>query len=172
MSVLFSSRDMLEVACNIERQGEAFYRAADKAAHKDTLKAAFDYLAGEERKHLRIFQSMLESLPAQPLPETYTGEYALYIKALSEGRVFGQEATAQELAAKAADEAEVLNVALGLERDSLLFYWEMRGLVRQADQPQIDRVMSEERAHMRQLTDLKNRIVVRLDIPKKPKSPG
>lgn len=158
MAVLFSGRDMLEIAVNIERNGETFYQAAVKSAQKDSARAAFDYLAGEERKHLRTFQSLLNSFPPQPLPETYTGEYALYIKSLSDNRIFTDDNMARSLVAKAASDAEVIHLALSVERDSLLFYWEMRGLLRQADLSVMDRIMEEERSHIRQLTELKRKI--------------
>ena len=158
MSVLFSGQDMLEIAVNIERNGEAFYQAAMKAASENSTKAAFDFLAGEERKHLRTFQSILISLPPQPLPETYSGEYALYVKSLSDNQVFKDDKTARSMAAKAANDAEVVHLALSAERDSLLFYWEMKGLLRQDETPVIDRIMDEERAHIRRLTELERKL--------------
>lgn len=158
MSVLFSGRDMLEIAVNIEKNGQAFYQAAVKSARNDKARVAFDYFAGEERKHIRIFQSLLDSLPPQPLPETYSGEYALYVKNLSEGHVFSGDEAVKSLVAKAANEAEVIHLALSAERDSLLFYWEMRGLIRQQDLPVVDRIMDEERSHVRQLNELKGQI--------------
>lgn len=158
MSVLFSGLDMLEIAVNIERNGEAFYQAAMKAARENSTKAAFDFLAGEERKHLRTFQSILTSLPPQPLSETYSGEYALYVKSLSDNQVFKDDKTARSMAAKAANDAEVVHLALSAERDSLLFYWEMKSLLRQDELPIIDRIMDEERGHVRRLSELERKL--------------
>ena len=158
MSVLFSGQDMLEVAINIERNGEAFYLAAMNTARDASSRAAFENLAGEEKKHLKTFQSILNSIPANPVSETYTGEYALYVKTLSDGLVFKDDKTARSMAARAANDAEIVHLALAVEKDSLLFYWEMKSLLRQEDLPVIDRIMDEERAHVRRLTALERKL--------------
>lgn len=157
MSVLFSGRDMLEIAVNIERNGEAFYQVAARSARRDSARTLFSYLASEETKHRATFQSLLDSLPAEPLPETYSGEYALYVKALADNRVFTDEKGARALAA-ASNELQVIDLALGVERDSLLLYWEMRGLLRRTDSPVVDRIMDEERAHVRKLTEVRGQL--------------
>lgn len=158
MSVLFSGQDMLEIAVNIERNGEVFYQAAMNAAKDNSSRSAFEYLASEERRHLKTFQSILNSLPPNPVSETYSGEYALYVKSLSDGQVFKDDKTARSMAASAANDAEVVHLALSAEKDSLLFYWEMKSLLRQEDIPVIDRIMEEERAHVRRLTTLEREL--------------
>ena len=158
MSVLFSGQDMLEIAINIERNGEAYYKAAMSSAKESSTKSAFEHLAGEERKHQRTFQSLLSFQPPQPLPETYSGEYALYVKSLSDNQVFKDDKIARSMAAKAANDAEAIHIALSAERDSLLFYWEMKSLLRPDDSPVIDRIMDEERAHIRRLTELERKL--------------
>lgn len=158
MSVLFTGRDMVEIAINIERNGEAFYQTAMKAARKDSARNAFDHLAGEERKHLMTFEALLDTLAPEPLPESYSGEYALYVRALSDNRIFTDDKTARASAAKAANDTEVINLALSAERESLLMYWEMRGVLRRTDLSVVDRIMEEERSHIRQLTELKGKI--------------
>ena len=49
---------------------------------------------------------------------------------------------------------EAIRTAIGIEKDSILFYGEMRGLVRREDRSLVDRIMDEERGHVLQLSEL------------------
>jgi len=156
MAILFSGREMLEVALVIEKTGETFYTTLAQKAQQPLSRAAYDFLAVQERHHFQAFKKMLDSLGEPPAPEAYAGEHAAYVQSLARDRVFPDDQVAREMATKATD-LEAINIALGAERDSLLFYWEMRGLVRQVDQAVVDRVMDEERSHVQRLTELKKK---------------
>ncbi len=158
MGIFFSGRELAEVAVAIERNGAAFYDTLARTTGDDRVRAVYDYLAGEERKHIRIFQGILDSLGEDIAGETYSGEHALYVKSLADSRVFTSDETAMEVAERAQSDAEALHLALSIEKDSLLFYWEMKDLVRGVDQGAVDRLMVEERSHIRQLTELKAQI--------------
>lgn len=158
MSILFSGSELLEVALGIERNGAAFYQAlADKTKNKDA-KAIYDYLAGEEKKHLNTFQSMLDSLGKYQPAESYPGEYMLYLKSLIDSAVFTDAAAAQEKAEKASSEIEALDIGIQAEKDSILFYVEMQNLVSPPDGKVVSTIIDEERDHLRQLSQLKHRV--------------
>ena len=150
MLVLFTARDMLATAIEIERSGFAFYSAL-AGAGKATF--TFQHLADQERLHETMFKRILDSLGEAPAAESYTGDLALYIKALASGRVFTNTDQARETAAKLAP-VEAVHMAIGIEKDSILFYGEMRGLVRREDRPVVDRITGEERGHVLQLSGL------------------
>jgi len=141
---------MLETAIEIERDGFAFY---SELARLGKAKFTFDYLAGQEKRHESLFKGMLDSLGQAPPPESYTGELALYIKTLASGRVFKSPKEAREVAQKLST-AEAIRTAVGIEKDSILFYGEMKGLVRKEDRSLVDRILDEERGHMLQLSEL------------------
>ncbi|MFQ5826008.1 MAG: ferritin family protein [Dehalococcoidia bacterium] len=162
MAIFFSGRELAEIAVDIERNGAAFYDTLARTTRNDRVRAAYDYLAGEERKHIRLFQSILDSLGEGIHGETYSGEHALYIRSLADSRVFTDAEVAMEVAERAQSDAEALHLALGFEKDSLLLYWEMRELVREVDRGVVDRLMEEERSHIRQLTELKAQIEERV----------
>jgi len=155
MSILFSGSELLEVALGIEKNGAAFYQAlADKTKHKDA-KAIYDYLAGEEKKHLNTFQSMLDSVGKYQPPESYPGEYMLYLQSLVDSTVFTDLAAAQRKAEKTSSEIDALDIGVQAEKDSILFYAEMQNFVGEADRKVINDIIGEEKSHLWQLSELK-----------------
>jgi len=154
MSVLFTGREMLEIAIEIERNGYTFY---SELAGAGKAKFTFEYLADQEKQHESLFRGMLDSLGQAPAPENYSGELALYIRTLASGRVFKSPQEAQAMARKLSPE-EAIRTAIGIEKDSILFYGEMRGLVRREDRRVVDRITGEERGHVLQLSELLSQI--------------
>ncbi len=158
MSILFSGSELLEIALGIERNGTAFYEAlADKAQNKEA-KAIYDYLANEEKKHLDTFQGMLNTVGSYKPPEDYAAEYMLYLKSLVDSSVFSNITEARQKAEKSSGETEVLDTGVQAEKDSILFYTEMLNFVRQPDQKIVLNIIDEEKAHIRQLSQLKQRL--------------
>ena len=154
MAVFFSGSELLEIAIGIERNGMAFYQAlADKTGNMD-VKSTYNYLAGEEKKHLDTFQGMLDSLGQVKPPETYTEEYMLYLKSLVDSAVFSNVTEAQQKAAKISNEVEALDTGIRAEKDSILFYIELQNLVRERDRKVVLNIVDEEKKHLRQLSEL------------------
>ncbi len=155
MGIFFSGTELVNIAIGIERKGAAFYDSLVSSTKDAMARGTYQILANKEREHIEIFQKMLGSVGDYQLPETYTEEYDLYLKALVDSAVFSDEQTARGLARKVGSEAEALQIGLGAEKDSILFYSEMRVLVRRLDREVINRIIEEERSHLRQLLGLK-----------------
>lgn len=155
MSVFFSSRELINIAIGIERNGLAFYKSLLKVEKDVMARGAYKYLADMEEQHIKTFQSMLNTIGEYGHPETYTEEYDLYLKALVDSAVFTNDKVAREMAENAKSSAEAIQIALGAEKDSILFYYDMRNLVREQDREAVDKIIEEEKSHLRQLSDLK-----------------
>jgi rubrerythrin len=155
LSIFFSGSELVDIAIGIERNGASFYDSLVGPAGSEVTKGVYEYLAGEERKHVKVFQSMLDSVADYRPSEIYTDEYALYLKALVDSAVFSSNKVAQRTAQKVDSEAEAVQIGMGAEKDSILFYSEMRNLVRQPDREVVTRIIEEEKSHLRQLSDLK-----------------
>ena len=155
MSVFFSGSELLEIAVGIERNGAAFYQAlADKTHNKDA-RAIYDYLSGEERKHLNTFQTLLNSIGQYKPPESYAGEYMMYLKSLVDNTVFTNTTEAQQKAEKTSSEIEALDTGIQAEKDSILFYSEIQNLVKESDRHIVYNIINEEKGHLRQLHERK-----------------
>jgi len=154
---VFSSRELIEVALGIERNGIAYYGALSESTIDASLKGTFNDLANMERRHMAIFQNMLDSVGRYQPP--YLGEsgqeYELYLRALVDSAVFADDKVALQMAQRASSPGEAIQIAMGAEKDSILFYKEMRDLVPERERPIVDGIINEEKSHLRQLSSLK-----------------
>jgi rubrerythrin len=159
MAIFFAGSELLEIAINIERNGMAFYQAmADKTRKRD-VKDIYIYLAGEEKKHLDTFQGMSDFLGQAKPTETYGDEYMLYLKSLVDSVVFTNVTEAQQKASKISNEIEAVDTGIQAEKDSILFYMELQNQVRERDRELVLTVLDEEKNHLRQLWELKKKLM-------------
>ncbi len=155
MSVFFKVSEVVEMAVLIETNGEAFYRFLKESARDAQTKEVFAHLAGEEKKHRATFEQMGESLEKYQPVESYPGEYAAYMKALADDNVFTQKDVGRHMAQKAASVPEAVNMALGFEKDSIVFFEGIRRCVSKSEHKAIDRMVEEEKSHIAKLEGLK-----------------
>jgi rubrerythrin len=155
MSIQFEGRELLEMALGIEINGTAFYQAMEDKTQNSDAKAIYNYLTVQERKHIDTFQGMLDSFGQYPLPETCTEEYILYLKSLIDNSVFSNATEARQRAASTSNEIEAVDTGIQAEKDSILLYTEMLDFVRQPDKNVVLAIINEEKAHLRQLSQVK-----------------
>ena len=155
MGVFFSGMELIDIAIGIERNGVTFYNSLVDSSGNSLAQGIYKYLADKEREHIEIFQNMLGSVGDYQPPESYTEEYDSYLKALIDSTVFTSDHIAREMAQKVSSDTEAIQIALGAEKDSILFYSEVRDLVRTSDRDVVNKIIEEEKSHMRQLSDLK-----------------
>ena len=111
MAIFFSGSELVNIAIGIERNGLAFYQSLVKAERNVMARGAYKYLADMEEKHIKVFQSMLDTVGEYKPPEIYTEEYHLYLKVLVDSAVFADDKVAREMAEKATSSAEAAVVA-------------------------------------------------------------
>ncbi len=155
---VFTAGELYDIAVGIERNGVAYYQSLSERAADAGLKGTYGELADMERQHIKIFQGLRSEIESGAVvPPVDEEEYASYLKALIDSSVFTDDTVAMEMAAKVAGPAEALQLALGAEKDSILFYSEMRELVPQRQRDAVDRIIREERKHVRELSEQKQR---------------
>jgi len=158
MAISFSGSELINIAIGTERRGIAFYDIMTKSTENAATRDIFQYLANMEREHIQIFQDMLAEADKYQIPETYAEEYASYLQALIDSAVFTDDMVTSELATQADSDIKALELAIGAEKDSILFYYEMKEIVPQRAQPTINKVITEEKSHLRQLSELKKKL--------------
>jgi rubrerythrin len=159
MSIIFSGDELIKIAIDIERRGISFYDVMAKSTDNEMARAAFDGLAAMEREHLVVFQNMLAGAPAGETGQTPAPEYPDYVKALIDEAVFSDDMITSEMAMQADSDVKAIELGITAEKDSLLFYYEMRENVARRDIPEIDRIIAEEKSHLRQLSEIKKKIL-------------
>jgi len=157
MAVSFNASEILQFAIRIEKNGEEFYRLMAEKLRKKELKDVFNYLAGEEVRHRRIFEDMVSRVQKYEPPESYTGEYFAYLNAYADGYVFTKEKKGKLMAKRIKTAKDAIEFALGAETDSILYYLEARNLVPEDQKGIIDKILEEERRHFLKLSALKKK---------------
>jgi rubrerythrin len=152
---VFTAAEALEMAMEIEKNGEVFYNAAAAKSDDTEVKTLFEDLAAEEQIHYKVFQKMMGGVGSAPaLPAGEYDQYQAYMQAALDNALFAGEDKALALAEKATDRETALRAALGFEKDTMLFFYDLREMVSEADKDAISRVIGEERKHVRRLAAL------------------
>jgi rubrerythrin len=153
---LFTAEQALEMAMDIEKNGEVFYTEIATKQADPEIKAFFEDLAVQERGHHRVFQNMLEEMhptsePPGATPSAYYDEYQAYMQVALDNALFAGPDKALALARQAEDLDTALRAALGFEKDTLLFYYDLSDMMGKADQETIAKIILEEKKHLRRL---------------------
>jgi len=152
---VFTAAEALEMAMEIEKNGEVFYNAAAAKSDDVEIKMLFEDLAAQEQTHYKVFQKMLGGVGSAPeLPTEEYDQYQAYMLAALDNALFAGEDKALALAEKATDRETALRAALGFEKDTMLFFYDLREMMGEADKEAVSRVIGEERKHVRRLASL------------------
>ena len=73
--------------------------------------------------------------------------------------VFTDDFITSETATKVGNDIEAMELAIGAEKDSILFYYGMNELMPQRAQSMVSKIISEEKSHLRQLAELKKKLI-------------
>ncbi len=159
--VHFSGREILEMALRIEENGKRFYADAARASRSDRLRDIFTFLVEEEKRHTEYFKGLLKGLDpeaSQAVLDPYAEEARLYINALADSEVFTAADQGEVLANTVGGEKEALEYAIKMEKDSLLFYYELLSMVREKDRGVVNRIIQEEKKHLTKLNEVRKEI--------------
>jgi len=152
MGISFNADEVFEMGMDIEQNGEAYYRKAAELTEDPEIKKIFDDLMTAEQQHYETFKKLLENLPAKdttPLVSDPDDQEYRYLDALVKSRLFNNVREAEEVVSKASGPIEALQGALTFEKDTILFFTEMKARTREdLGKNEIDRLIAEEREHV------------------------
>jgi rubrerythrin len=147
----FSAEDVFEMAQQMERNGEAFYRKAADSVSDQNNKDLLNRLADMEVNHEKIFGALRSELSEREKETTVfdpQGEAALYLRALADTRVFFEK----EMNVSSLD--MIFKAALEAEKDSIVFYLGMKDSVpEKLGRGKIEAIIKEEMGHVRLLSN-------------------
>lgn len=155
MGNIFAGSELVELGIQIEKNGRDFYNTLNAQSKNQKAKDIFKYLAGEEEKHIKVFQKILEGIEKYEPPEIYASEYIAYMNALASEYVFTQKDKGSSIAKNIKTDREAVEMGIGFEKDSIIFYEGMKKAVPEYDQGIVDELITQEQNHLRQLVDLK-----------------
>ncbi|MFH1678927.1 MAG: ferritin family protein [Candidatus Omnitrophota bacterium] len=165
MGNIFAGSEIVELGIQIEKNGRDFYKtlvqhskelASKQAENGDKIKEVFQYLAGEEEKHIAVFKKILDSVQKYDPPEAYPGEYFAYMNALAGDYIFTQKDKGSQVAKNITNSKDAVELGIRFEKDSIIFYEGMKKAVPDYGHKLVDELILQEQSHLRQLSDLKN----------------
>jgi rubrerythrin len=154
MGNLFNSSEIVKFGVQIEKNGRDFYDQAAKTAKSEKAKQIFAFLSNEEQIHIAVFEAILSEMDKNEPAEKYPGEYADYMLALVEENVFTKNKQGYEVARTIRNDKQALELAIGFEKDSILFYYAMKKYVWEGFHKDVDKLIAEEQEHLRKLYDI------------------
>ena len=152
MGITFNADEIFEMAEEIERNGARFYRkAAEGAADKQIKKMLLD-MAVMEDGHLETFEEMRKDLSDREKEPTVfdpDNEAALYLQEMADTHGYeGKITPTKELTGRETTK-EILEIALNAEKESVIFYYGLRGMVPvKAGKAKIELILNEELVHI------------------------
>ena len=145
--------EIFQFAIRIEENGEAFYRDMAKRFESDHEAAElFLQLAEQEIEHKNFFSSLLKSI-ADYSSDSYNEEYFLYLRAFADNSIFAGAELKKQLEA-INDAKGAIKFAMNRELESVLYYQELKLLVKTEKQGTLDRIIDEEKKHFLKLHDM------------------
>jgi len=155
---IFSASEIVEMGIRIERNGRDFYNGAAMLSKNDSARQIFELLSREEENHIKRFEDILSKVKKYEPSEAYPNEYFSYIKSIAGEYVFTQEEKGSEIAKGIKSDSEGVDLGIGFEKDSILFYQEMKKFVLAGEQKTVDGLLEEEKQHLRKLNELRSRL--------------
>ncbi len=158
MSVLLSEQEIFNLAMEIEKSGKAFYETVLSTAPDDMTKDLFSFLAQEEQRHYEYFNSLRKQTGNLIVQPEDWDEISEYIKATTDSRFFIGEDKAIQTAKQAGDVLEAIEIAIGFEKDTLLFFYELLNVTPEGSREAAKKIVDEEKRHIMLLSEKRKEV--------------
>ena len=145
--------EIVKVAIQIEERGKEFYSLALERATDDGVQSHLRMLINWEAGHVLQMEDLRKTLVQDVADESMESPFgedsSLYIKAIAEGHVFIKNSNIADLAASCKTVKDLLLLARDFERDSVMFYEALLGVVRcEESKKAVQEILNEEKNHV------------------------
>jgi len=155
MGAKFSVCEIVELGTQIEKNGYDFYKTLEETVKDKAASKVFKCLAEEEQGHIETFKKLFRKTCEYNPEGAYPDEYFSFMRVFASQYVFTRSGRGKELALKVNDMEAGINMGIQAEKDSIIFYEEMRKYVRKDDRDVINELIQEEKSHLVKLCGLK-----------------
>ncbi|UCF57327.1 MAG: ferritin family protein, partial [Deltaproteobacteria bacterium] len=140
--MMFSIREIFDLAIQIEKNGEKFYRDALKKISNPSLRSLLEWLADEEVKHQSWFSERKETVGTKvddveleemggTILQSILGDQSFSLKEADLSKIDNVE--------------ELLQLAIEFEKDSILFYGMIGSFIEDAETSEkLNEIIEEE----------------------------
>ena len=148
---MFTIGDIIDMAVQIEKNGERVYRAAAAKAANPELASMLNWLADEEVQHAEKFSGMKEGAQ-ETVEDPRIQDMG---KALLRDSIGDETFSLKDIDLSSLEQVETLiSRAIEFERDTILFYELIRSFVKEKGaRDLLDKIIDEEIGHMQVLEE-------------------
>ena len=163
MDYNFTADEIFEVAVRIEANGASFYRKAAATQSEDINRSFLEQLANMEDHHQSTFKKMRSNLKSNEKQATVfdpNQETAQYLAVMADTHGGEGSPTAADSLTGNEPIQEIIDIAIGLEKESILFYLGLKDFVPpEYGQDKLDRIIREEQRHIVQLKGFRKKVL-------------
>jgi rubrerythrin len=151
---MFSLREVFDLAIQIEKNGEQYYRDAMEKVSNPSLRSMLEWLAEQEKKHQSWFSERKEKLDM----EGDDLEMAEMGSSILQGLLGDQSFSLKETDLSKIDGVEALiELAVEFEKDSILFYEMIGSFIEDSETSEkLNEIIAEENRHIELLADFQD----------------
>ena len=114
-------------------------------------------LHNEELGHQKKYEFLLTEVSTTAAKDTvYSDDYYHYLRAIVEKVIFDPHDVEKEKSLQS--DTDVIDFALGKERDSILYYTELKKFVSVKHHAVVDSIIEEEQLHIIKLLDIREHV--------------
>lgn len=157
-NIIFSAREIAEAAVEKEKERKKFYAKVAELSKNKEMTDLFVFLTEEEDRHVETFTQIRDTLPKETLTDEYREEMNAYMDSLIDERLYSQ-IDSKEFVQKAINNKEVFNLAIGFEKDAILYFREFLPFLSDSDRELVVDLIEQEKGHIRKLANLKQQMV-------------
>jgi rubrerythrin len=151
---MFSIREVIDLAIQIEKNGEQYYRDAIQKISNPSLQSMLEWLADQEGKHQSWFSERKERLETEgddlemeemgsDILQGILGDQSFSLKEADLSKIDGVEA--------------LIQLAVEFEKDSILFYEMIGSFIEDVETSEkLNEIIAEENHHIELLEDFQN----------------
>jgi rubrerythrin len=156
-AVYYSAREIVEAAVEKERRRRSFYATVTELSTNPDMKALFHFLTVEEDRHVAVFIQIRDSLPEQTGQEEPREDVNAYLNSIIDDRLYSKM-DSREFVQQAIDTWNVFGLAIGFEKDAILFFMEFLPHLSEPGRKIVGDLIDEEKGHIRKLVEVMKQI--------------
>lgn len=157
MAVLFTARDIAEAAVEKEKKRKAFYAGVYELSANKEMKDLFKFLTEEEDRHVMIFTQIRDKLPIDSEPIEYSEDMQAYMDSVIDDRLYSN-IDSEAFVKEAIDAENVFRLAIGFEKDAILYFREFLPYVKEFDLEVLEDLIEQEKGHIRTLVEMEKKL--------------
>lgn len=146
---MFTSVDILDVAIQLEKNGEKIFREAVEKIKQRELAELLEWMADQEKEHIQWFIGLKEKI-REPFDDPLIQEMG---REILQDTLKGVSFDLKNVDFTKIDQVrELLNVSLEFENDTIIFYELLLGFVEDPETKElIEKIIDEEHNHSKLL---------------------